>query len=226
MQKNEQLIKRNDFIEQNLGLVRLCAKRFYGKGIDYEELYAAGCIGLIKAADGFDSSLGYRFSSYAVPAILGEIRKLFRESGTIRIGRKIKDLSYRISIFREGYLKQYGEEPAISVLAERLESTAEEITQAILAGMPVSSLTYAEDDEGETEQLDIPTESFDEILPEKITLEQAIDRLKDEDRKLIQLRYLEDKTQAETAKILGTSQVQISRKEKKILLQLRQQLEV
>ena len=226
MGKREQLIKRNLFVEQNLGLVRICANRFYGKGIEYDDLYAAGCVGLIKAADGFEPSRGFQFSTYAIPVILGEIRKLFREGGAIRVGRRIKELSYRISKFRDEYFQEFGEEPTVSKIAHHLCVSDEEVTQAILAAMPVSSLTFGEEADGESEQLDIPTESFEESLPEKITLDQAIERLKEEDRRLIFLRYREEKTQVETARILGTSQVQISRREKKILLQLRQQLEV
>ena len=127
---------------------------------------------------------------------------------------------------RELYFAQHGEEPTVSVLADMLAVTDEEITQAILAAMPVTSLTVREDDGNALEQLDIPTESFEESLPERISLQQALEGLKEEDQLLIRLRYREDKTQAQTAELLGTSQVQISRREKKILLHLRQQLEV
>ncbi len=226
MRISEDVKERNCFVEKNLGLVRLCANRFRGKGLEYEDLYAAGCVGLIKAADGFDPGRGLQFSTYAVPVILGEIRRLFRESGSIRIGRKIRDLSLKIARIREMYFAQHGEEPTVSMLADMLAVTDEEITQAILAAMPVTSLTVREDDGNALEQLDIPTESFEESLPERISLQQALEGLKEEDQLLIRLRYREDKTQAQTAELLGTSQVQISRREKKILLHLRQQLEV
>ena len=226
MRISEDVKERNCFVEKNLGLVRLCANRFRGKGLEYDDLYAAGCVGLIKAADGFDPGRGLQFSTYAVPVILGEIRRLFRESGSIRIGRKIRDLSLKIARIREMYFAQHGEEPTVSVLADMLAVTDEEITQAILAAMPVTSLTVREDDGNALEQLDIPTESFEESLPERISLQQALEGLKEEDQLLIRLRYREDKTQAQTAELLGTSQVQISRREKKILLHLRQQLEV
>ena len=226
MRISEDVKERNCFVEKNLGLVRLCANRFRGKGLEYDDLYAAGCVGLIKAADGFDAGRGLQFSTYAVPVILGEIRRLFRESGSIRIGRKIRDLSLKIARIREMYFAQHGEEPTVSMLADMLAVTDEEITQAILAAMPVTSLTVREDDGNALEQLDIPTESFEESLPERISLQQALEGLKEEDQLLIRLRYREDKTQAQTAELLGTSQVQISRREKKILLHLRQQLEV
>ena len=226
MRISEDVKERNCFVEKNLGLVRLCANRFRGKGLEYEDLYAAGCVGLIKAADGFDPGRGLQFSTYAVPVILGEIRRLFRENGSIRIGRKIRDLSLKIARIREMYFAQHGEEPTVSMLADMLAVTDEEITQAILAAMPVTSLTVREDDGNALEQLDIPTESFEESLPERISLQQALEGLKEEDQLLIRLRYREDKTQAQTAELLGTSQVQISRREKKILLHLRQQLEV
>ena len=226
MRISEDVKERNCFVEKNLGLVRLCANRFRGKGLEYDDLYAAGCVGLIKAADGFDPGRGLQFSTYAVPVILGEIRRLFRENGSIRIGRKIRDLSLKIARIREMYFAQHGEEPTVSMLADMLVVTDEEITQAILAAMPVTSLTVREDDGNALEQLDIPTESFEESLPERISLQQALEGLKEEDQLLIRLRYREDKTQAQTAELLGTSQVQISRREKKILLHLRQQLEV
>ncbi len=220
----EKIVKRNLFVEQNLGLVYLCANRFRGKGVDYDDLYAAGCVGLIKAADGFDSSRGLQFSTYAVPVILGEIKRLFREGGAIRVGRRLKELSLKIGRLREQYLQRYGLEPSVSQLAQDLNTSPEDIAQAMLSAMPVSSLTVQEDESAE--QLDIPADSFEESLPERISLQQAIGRLEERDRNLIYLRYHEEKTQAQTAAILGTSQVQISRREKKILLHLRQQLEV
>lgn len=221
----EQIAERNLFVEQNLGLVRLCANRFRGKGIDYDDLYAAGCVGLIKAADGFDVSRGLQFSTYAVPVILGEIKKLYREGGAIRVGRRLKELSIKIGRLREHHIQKYGEEPAVSVIAKELGVSFEDATQAMLAAMPVVSLTIKEDGNEADEQWDIPADSFEETLPEKISLQQTIDKLDEKDRCLLFLRYHEEKTQAQTAKILGTSQVQISRREKKILLHLRQQLE-
>ena len=225
MQKDEALLAaRNEFIEQNLGLVHLCANRFRGKKIEYDDLYAAGCVGLIKAADGFDFSRGLQFSTYAVPVILGEIKKLYREGGAIRVGRRIKELSLKVSKLREEALRYQGKEPSVSSLAAQLGVSCEDIAQAMLAAMPVASLTIGESEE-EGEQRDVPISSFEESLPEKISLEQAVSALDEKDRRLIILRYREEKTQAQTAKILGTSQVQISRREKKILLHLRQQLE-
>ena len=213
-------------MEENLKLVHYVLKRFRDRGAEYDDLYQYGCMGLLKAIDRFDPQYNVRFSTYAVPVILGEIRRLFRESGSIRIGRKIRDLSLKIARIREMYFAQHGEEPTVSMLADMLAVTDEEITQAILAAMPVTSLTVREDDGNALEQLDIPTESFEESLPERISLQQALEGLKEEDQLLIRLRYREDKTQAQTAELLGTAQVQISRREKKILLHLRQQLEV
>ncbi len=220
----DRIAQRNLFVEQNLGLVYLCANRFRGKGMDYDDLYAAGCVGLIKAADGFDPGRGLQFSTYAVPVILGEIKRLFREGGAIRVGRRLKELSGKINRIREKHIQKHGEEPTVCELAMALEVSAEDVTQAMLSAMPVSSLTVQEEDTGE--EFDIPADSFEESLPERISLLQAIEGLDKKDRNLIFLRYHEEKTQAQTAAILGTSQVQISRREKKILLQLRQQLEV
>ncbi len=224
IQREEQAKQRDRFIEQNLGLVRLCCGRFRGKGIEYDDLYAAGCVGLIKATDGFDPTRGLQFSTYAVPVILGEIKKLFREGGAIRVGRRLRELSLKIARAKEAYLRQTGCEPSVSMLAQTLGVSDEEIGEAILAGLPVVSLTAPDSDEP-GEQFDIPADSFEESLPEKLSLQQAVDALDERDRMLILLRYGQDKTQTQTAKILGTSQVQISRREKKILLHLRQQLE-
>ena len=129
-------LPREEFIERNLGLVHACAGRFKGRGIEYEELYAAGCLGLVKACDGFDTGRGVCFSTYAVPVILGEIKKLFRDGGTVKVSRSLKELSLKINAERERCLKRTGQEPGVTELAETLGTTPEQIALAIRAALP------------------------------------------------------------------------------------------
>ena len=212
--------RRESFIEQNLGLVHSCAGRFRGRGIEYDDLYSAGCVGLIKAYDNFDEERGLRFSTYAVPVILGEIKKLFRDGGTVKVSRSLKELGMRVQAAREHHMKVCGVEPTLSQLAEELGEPVENITLAIQAAQPAMSLTP--ENAGEEEpQLDIPVDSPEEALAEKISLREVIETLPEQDRQLIRLRFYENKTQSETAKALHTTQVQISRRERKILTLLR-----
>ena len=148
-------LPREEFIQRNLGLARTCAGRFTGRGIDYEDLYAAGCLGLVKACDGFDPARGVCFSTYAVPVILGEIKKLFRDGGAVKVSRSIKELGLKINAERERRLKQSGVEPSVNQLAQALGSTPEQVAMAIQAAMPVVSLTPAENEDGNKEW-DVP----------------------------------------------------------------------
>lgn len=210
------------FVEQNLGLVHLCANRFRGRGIEYDDLYSAGCIGLIKAVDAFDTGRGVKLSTYAVPVILGEIKRLFRDGGTIKVSRSIKELSMRAGRAREVFTREQGREPLVSELAEVLEVNEEALVEAISAGMPPISLTETYDDDGG--QLDIPTESPDTKIGDLLSLRQIMGTLSHTDRRLLQLRYFSSKTQTETARELGLSQVQVSRREKKLLSEMREVL--
>ena len=216
-------LPREEFIQRNLGLARTCAGRFTGRGIDYEDLYAAGCLGLRKACDGFDPARGVCFSTYAVPVILGEIKKLFRDGGAVKVSRSIKELGLKINAERERRLKQSGVEPSVNQLAQALGSTPEQVAMAIQAAMPVVSLTPAENEDGNREW-DVPVESPEEKLSERISLREVIDRLPPQDRLLIRLRFFGGKTQSETARVLHTTQVQISRRERKILQWMRREL--
>lgn len=216
-------LPREEFIQRNLGLARTCAGRFTGRGIDYEDLYAAGCLGLVKACDGFDPARGVCFSTYAVPVILGEIKKLFRDGGAVKVSRSIKELGLKINAERERRLKQIGVEPSVNQLAQALGSTPEQVAMAIQAAMPVVSLTPAENEDGNREW-DVPVESPEEKLSERISLREVIDRLPPQDKLLIRLRFFGGKTQSETARVLHTTQVQISRRERKILQWMRREL--
>lgn len=210
------------FIEQNLGLVHLCANRFRGKGIEYEDMYSAGCIGLLKAAKAFDESRGVRFSTYAVPVILGEIKRLFRDGGTIKVSRSLKELSLKTVRLREKIIKETGREPTVSELAENLSTTPEMISEALCVSTPPVSLTAVYDEN--RSEVDIPVPSPDEEIGDFISLSQVMSELPSEDRKLIYMRYFENKTQSDTAKTLGMTQVQVSRKEKKLLGHMREVL--
>lgn len=211
-----------DFIQNNLGLVHLCANKFRNKGIEYEEMFSAGCIGLVKAMKAFDPSRNVRFSTYAVPVILGEIKCLFRDGGSIKVSRKIKSLSIHISRERDRFSKNYGREPTISELSEILNVSESEIAEAVSAGLPTVSLT-CEDDEG-CSQLDIPVESPDIKITDRVSLHQIISTLEPDDRQLIFLRYYRNLTQIQTAKLLGITQVKVSRREKKILSVIREKM--
>lgn len=214
--------RRSAFIEQNLGLVHACAGRFRGRGIEYDDLYSAGCMGLVKATDDFDEGRGVCFSTYAVPVILGEIKKLFREGGTVKVSRSLKELGLRVNAAREHHRKLCGTEPTLSQLAEELGESVENITLAIQAAQPALSLTP--EGENNDRQIDIPVESPEEELADKIGLAEVLESLPEEDRLLIRLRFYANRTQSETAKVLHTTQVQISRRERKILRKMRERL--
>ena len=214
---------RSAFIEKNLGLVHACAGRFRGRGIEYDDLYSAGCMGLVKACDGFDEGRGVCFSTYAVPVILGEIKKLFRDGGTVKVSRSLKELGLRVSAARERHLKLYGTELTVPQLAQQLGESAEAVALAIQASMPAMSLT-PESDDGDDRQLDIPVASPEEELSDRISLEEVLAALPEEDQKLIRLRFYAGRTQSDTARLLHTTQVQISRRERRILQQMRARL--
>ena len=213
---------RDILITENMGLVHTCAHRFTGKGIEYEDLFQAGCMGLVKAFDAFDRERGVRFSTYAVPVILGEIRRLFRDGGTVKVSRTLKELSIRTAREREKFALKEGREPTIKELAERLGVSEEDVTEAVCAAAPVISLTAYEDNGGG--QADVPVASPEEQIAERLSVIQAVSSLEERDRAIVRLRYYENKTQTQTAAALGMTQVQVSRREKKILGLLRQEL--
>ena len=215
--------RREAFITQNLGLVHSCAGRFRGRGMEYDDLYSAGCMGLIKAYDNFDENRGVCFSTYAVPVILGEIKKLFRDGGTVKVSRSLKELGMRVQAAREHTMKLCGSEPTLQQLAEQLGEPIENVALAIQAAQPAMSLTPEHAEDGE-HQLDIPVDSPEEELADKISLAEVIEALPEQDKQLIRLRFYGNRTQTETAKALHTTQVQISRRERKILTLLRARL--
>lgn len=210
----------DEFVEQNMGLVHSLASRFRGRGIEYEELVSAGSMGLVKAARGFDESRGLQFSTYAVPVILGEIKRLFRDGGTVKVSRTIKELSLKIAAYRE-HCAAEGRSPTVAEIADKLGETEESVTEAIAASRPAVSLTGGEEEGAE---FDVPVDPPQIKATEYIALGQCLGSLDEQDRRLIYLRYMLEKTQAETGRILGMTQVQVSRREKKILDSLRSML--
>lgn len=212
---------RDELILNNLGLAGSCASRFLGKGVDYEDLYSAGCVGLIKAADGFDESLGFAFSTYAVPSILGEIRRIFRDGGAVKISRSLKEQARILTTVKEKFEKENGVEPTVSELSEKMGISIEETAQLLCVSQPVISLTAEDDDE---KQIDIPCDDEYTPIVDKLSVQQVLTTLDERDRLLIELRFFEGLTQSKTADILGISQVQVSRKEKIILNDMRKKL--
>ena len=213
---------RDEIIKNNIGLVHSCAKKFKGRGIEYDDLFQAGCLGLVKAVDAFDCERGVRFSTYAVPVILGEIKRLFRDGGAIKVGRSLKELSLKATRKVADFQSKKGREPTINELAELLEIEPAQAAQALEAAMVPMSLTVEYED-GQA-QIDIPVESPDEKISEVLDLKQMVDNLENRDRAIILLRFFKNQTQTQTAKVLGMTQVQVSRREKLILRELKSKL--
>lgn len=201
--------------------MHLCANRFRGRGIEYDDLYGAGCMGLMKAARAFDETRGVRFSTYAVPVILGEIKRLFRDGGAIKVSRSVRELSLKLGRYRDSFIAENGREPTLTELSEYCGQPPETVTEAIAAGQPPISLTVTTEDG--TDETEIPCPSSENRIIEMMSLKKALDSLEEKDRCLIAMRYFRSKTQSETAAALGMTQVQVSRREKKLLTILREQ---
>lgn len=208
--------------EENLGLVHLCANKFRGRGIEYDDLYSAGCIGLMKATEAFDETRGVKFSTYAVPVILGEIKRLFRDGGTIKVSRSLKELSMKAVRVRDELSKKLGREPTISELSQKLEADEYAVAEALSVSMPPVSLTDNSDEGGGQIDIAMPSPEFE--ISDTVALHQVLETMEEKDRQLIFLRYYKNLTQSATAKMLGMTQVQVSRKEKKLLAFMRNQL--
>lgn len=213
---------REEFIEKNLGLVHSICKRFVGRGVEYDDLFQAGCMGLVKATDAFDETKGFSFSTYAVPVIMGEVRRLFRDGGLIKVSRSVKELYLKINSQKQKLEQTLCREPTVYEIAESIGVSSEEVTEAICAAQPAVSLTY-EDNSG-IKETDLPTVSCEEEIYNKLDISRAVSYLTENERKILKLRYYNYLTQSETAKVMNMTQVQISRNEKKILLKLRQNL--
>lgn len=211
--------KRDAFIENNLGLVHSICKRFCGRGIEYDDLYQAGCMGLVKAADGFDSDRGLMFSTYAVPVIMGEVRRLFRDGGAVKVSRSVKELGLKINREKQILEQKLCREPTVAEIAAQLGVSSEEVTEAVCAAQNTVSLTYDGDDG--VRETDLPTVSTEDEISDRLVLEEAFTKLNENERMIMECRYYRYMTQSNTAKVLNMTQVQVSRAEKKILIKLR-----
>lgn len=209
---------RDEKIQNNIGLVHSIAARFKGRGVEYEDLFQNGCLGLIKAVDKFDESKGFAFSTYAVPVIMGEIKRIFRDGGAIKVSRSLKEKAIKAQALREKFINKELREPTVNELSEMLDISVEETAEILNVITPMLSLNaFGEDGE---DTIDIPIDESDNLF-DRISVHQLISHLNDEEKKLIDYRYYKGYTQSKTAKELGISQVQVSRREKAILLKLR-----
>lgn len=221
-QKGDSTACEQAVIENN-GLIWSVVRRYYGRGVDTDDLYQLGCVGFLKAIRGFDFSYGTCFSTYAVPKIAGEIRRFLRDDGSIKVCRSIREQAQTIYTAVEHLRQTLGREPQLSELSDYTGLSPEEIAQVDLATSPPESLQQ-ETAEGFTLESVLGTESPEEHLIEEITLRTAIEQLPSKAKMIILLRYFKGLTQAQTARILGISQVQVSRLERRSLEQLRCQI--
>ena len=208
-------------VEENNGLIWSIVKRFQGRGYELEDLYQIGTIGFIKSIKRFDTSFDVRLSTYAVPYILGEIKRFIRDDSSIKVSRSIKELSMKIRDIEARHLREKGEEITIMQIAEELKVSKEDVAIALDSLKPTLSIyedNYS-DEEGGISFLDTLSTNIDEqeIISNKLTIKQLVESLEEREKQLILLRYYKNKTQMEVAKILGISQVQVSRIEKRIL---------
>lgn len=209
---------------ENNGLIWSIVRRYYGRGVEPDDLYQLGCLGFLKAVQGFDFSYGTCFSTYAVPKIAGEIRRFLRDDGTVKVGRTIREQAQLLYMQRERLRHDLGREPVLSELAEATGLTVEEIARTETATEAPESLQQELAD-GLTLEGTLGTDAPEECLVEKLALREAIDRLPEKERMTILLRYFKGMTQERTARVLGVSQVQVSRLERRGLRRLRELLE-
>ncbi|MBO5093362.1 MAG: SigF/SigG family RNA polymerase sporulation sigma factor [Lachnospiraceae bacterium] len=216
---------REVLIEKNLGLVHHIVKRFLGRGYDAEDLFQIGSIGLMKAIDKFDLSYEVKFSTYAVPMIAGEIKRFLRDDGMVKVSRAVKENGFKIKRASQQVTKQLGREATVAEISEMTGLSPEDIVIALEANVEVESIykSVYQSDGNEIYMVDrLPSgKDENEKVLNHMLLEQLLAGLSEEEKRLISMRYFEDKTQVEVAKLLGISQVQVSRLEKRILLQMR-----
>ena len=212
-------------IEENGGLIWSIVRRYYGRGVEPEDLYQLGCLGFVKAVRGFDPAFGCQFSTYAVPKIAGEIRRYLRDDGAVKVSRGVKERAAAIRQARDRLSHTLGREPTLSELSAETGLEAEDIAAAEEANLPVASLQMEAGEDGFTMESMLGTDGMEEGVVERLALRGAIDALPERERQVIFLRYYKNLTQDKTAKVLGVSQVQISRIERKAMEHLRKELE-
>ena len=211
-------------VEDNAGLIWSVCRRYFGRGVDPEDLYQLGCLGFVKAVRGFETAYGTQFSTYAVPKIAGEIRRFLRDDGPVKVSRRLRERGGVLRQAREGLREELGREPTLSELSQRTGLSVEDIAVSDTANAPVSSL-QAEIGEGLTVEETVGDGGMEESLVEHMALREAVHALPDRERQVVELRYFRSLTQERTARILGVSQVQVSRIERRALEHLRQLLE-
>ena len=230
MSRTEELIARcqsgdqeakDSIVAENAGLIWSVVKRFLGRGAEPEDLYQLGCLGFIKAVDGFDLQFGTQFSTYAVPKIAGEIRRFLRDDGTVKVSRTIKERATQIKTVRNQLLISKGTEPTVSEIMEHTGFSAEDIAEAETATASIESIQQQTGEDGFSLENILSNTESEEVLLERISLRQAIGKLPEREGLVIKLRYFHGLTQDRTAKVLSVSQVQVSRIEKKALTMLR-----
>ena len=210
-------------LEENSGLIWAVVRRYYGKGAEPEDLYQLGCLGFLKAVRGFDTEYGTQFSTYAVPKIAGEIRRYLRDNSALKVGRTLREQSIAVYAAREKLRARLGREPVLSELSEVTGLSVEEIAEAELAAAPPDSLQQ-ENADGLTLESTLADPAGEETMVERIALRAAVDALPDQEKKTILLRFFKGLTQQQCARILGVSQVQISRLEKRAIEKLRREM--
>ena len=227
-QKGDRKI-RDALVSENMGLVYMVAKRFQGRGVEEEELTQIGAIGLIKAIDKFDSKLPYTFSTYAVPMIMGEIRRFLRDDNMIHISRQVKENARKIAIVKEKMKKTENKDPTLEELQRETGLSYEDLVVAMESSVGVESISKPVAGEDSVGALTIADQledkkPFEGPILNRIALQQVMDELDEGEVRLISLRYMQNHTQAEVAQILGTNQVAVSRQERRILGKLRKKL--
>ncbi len=213
-------------VEENTGLIWSVVKRFFGRGVEPDDLFQLGCLGFLKAVEGFDPSFGTQFSTYAVPKIAGEIRRFLRDDGSVKVSRGLKERGYAVERKREELRSYLHREPTVSEIADALGISAEEAAEADCATKSPESIFQANAETGFSLEDVLSDTPIEEQLVEHIDLRMAIIRLPERERQVVLMRYDHGLTQQRIAAFLGVSQVQISRIEKKGLLHLRQMLSV
>ncbi len=215
---------KETLILENLNLVYKVCTRFYDKGVEREDLHQIGTIGLLLAAEKFDLSRGLQFSTYAVPLILGEVKRYFRDTGPMKVSRDLKKTAREIATFSENFERIHARPPGVLEIAKELSLTPEEIAGAREATAPIRSISAPTSNEGQTLEDILPDERFESLFLEKLDVQEAVKKLSQREQEIILLRYGKEKTQSEIAQKLGLSQVQVSRLEKKILARLQENL--
>ncbi len=218
---NGDMSAREELVEENMALVRYLVKRFIGRGVDSEDLFQYGCMGLLKAIDRFDPDYEVQFSTYAVPVILGEIRRYLRDDGPIHVSRTIHDNARRVEQFCEAWRESRCEEPDVNTVADGLKMSREDVLLAVNARSRVRSLNEPIGGEGDLRLMDVIGEEPMRDIDSRLTLAKLLRDLPDEERTLIVRRYFKAHTQTEIARDMGVSQVQISRMESRIIKKMR-----